>query len=29
VNTLLIPNEELAERSGGKTPEELERRIKK
>jgi acyl-CoA dehydrogenase len=28
VDTLLIPNEELAERSGGKIPEELERRIK-
>jgi acyl-CoA dehydrogenase len=28
VDTLLIPNEELAERSGGKIPEELQRRIK-
>jgi acyl-CoA dehydrogenase len=28
VDTLLIPNEELAERGGGKIPEELERRIK-
>ncbi len=28
VDELLIPNEELAERSGGKIPEELERRIK-
>jgi acyl-CoA dehydrogenase len=28
VDTLLIPNEELAERSGGKIPEQLQRRIK-